>query len=347
MAAYNLHCRNTTINNGELPVLLNTASALETEEVGRPPSHEAAQRSWSNVVADRSPLPTARVNTDQRARARPEVVSEEEHYSLTKTSKGDSSESEVTSDGANVRDDNPNPWVTVQNRHSHSLDLNKKSKIKVTFLKPAGQDPVLKEAENQLTPQQQAQIRSRYAKLTPCCEASVESHGEGPSKSKGKAADPCNWGAAEIDPAELDLEAQKQSLLYYQSQKQSSADETDQGSKKRDRKKHAKKLRKEVRADECDSRTLMSDLMAQHVAHLIKGRSQQKVAAPVRKPELNPVTQVAAQSYLGQALKEAKKAGKRHHHGGYPSSSSSSSSSKPSSSSASSSSEMSSGSSTP
>ncbi|KAG5635146.1 hypothetical protein H0H81_012288 [Sphagnurus paluster] len=264
MAAYNLHRRNTTINNGELPVLLNAASALEAEEVGRPPSREAAQRSWSDVVADRSPSPTVRVNTDQRARVRLEVASEEEHYSLAKTSKGDSSESEITSIGADVHDDNPNPWVT---------------------------DPVLKEAENQLTLQQQAQIRSRYAKLTPRREASVESRGEGPSKSKGKAADPRNWGAAGIDPAELER-------LKSRSQKQNSADETDQGSKKRDCKKHAKKLRKEARADERDSRTPMSGLMAQHVAHLTKGRSQKKkVAVPVRKPELNPV----AQKYDGTA----------------------------------------------
>jgi hypothetical protein len=44
-------------------------------------------------------------------------------------------------------------------------------------------------------------------------------HEEGPSQPKGKGPDPLNWGGVNIDPGELNSEAQRRELEYFESQK--------------------------------------------------------------------------------------------------------------------------------
>jgi hypothetical protein len=62
------------------------------------------------------------------------------------------------------------------------------------------QDTVVAAAEKALTAAEKEDIARRYA--------SKNSRGEGPSTLMGKGVNPCNWGAARIDPLELDVEAQ-------------------------------------------------------------------------------------------------------------------------------------------
>jgi hypothetical protein len=80
------------------------------------------------------------------------------------------------------------------------------------------QDPVIAEAEQQLTVDERAQIQNQYRKVDPKegADSSSESDvskGEGPSKGKG--VDPRNWGAIDLAPDEFDIGTQEAALASY------------------------------------------------------------------------------------------------------------------------------------
>ncbi|THU80232.1 hypothetical protein K435DRAFT_972838 [Dendrothele bispora CBS 962.96] len=57
-------------------------------------------------------------------------------------------------------------------------------------------------------------------------ESSDDSHGEGPSKKKGKAIDPRNWGAANLDASDLDIEGQRNALNKFKTSRNNDSSET-------------------------------------------------------------------------------------------------------------------------
>ncbi|KAG2092938.1 uncharacterized protein F5147DRAFT_657550 [Suillus discolor] len=80
------------------------------------------------------------------------------------------------------------------------------------------QENLVRKAENKLTPAERERIRTRWnLPSRPASDGSEseESPGEGPSRSKGKAPDPRNWGHADIEEDDLDLEAQRAALDTY------------------------------------------------------------------------------------------------------------------------------------
>jgi hypothetical protein len=73
------------------------------------------------------------------------------------------------------------------------------------------QQTAVQAAEQGLTALERERIDRRYENLQVNPESESEPSGiEGPSKGKG--VDPKNWGALDLDPSELDLDAQKGAL---------------------------------------------------------------------------------------------------------------------------------------
>ncbi|KAG2340201.1 hypothetical protein BDR05DRAFT_859976, partial [Suillus weaverae] len=75
---------------------------------------------------------------------------------------------------------------------------------------------LVREAENCLTKEEkQCILERKHAKDNARTEEqTLMSREEGPSKGKG--ADPRNWGEADLEEAELDIEAQKEALLNWE-----------------------------------------------------------------------------------------------------------------------------------
>ncbi|KAG6905345.1 hypothetical protein DXG01_003326 [Tephrocybe rancida] len=221
---------------------------------------------------------------------------------------------------------------------SCSLDYNKK-KYKVNFFtqKPrTDADPVLDAAEKQLTLEQQVNIKNRYHNLNTHREPSVESCAEGTSRNKGKNVDPRNWGASGVDHADMSVEAQQANLEYYKAQKKEQNLKNNKDNNVPKNKEHTKQnkcaktkcshVEKLVNcADGRKSQTPMSSLAEQRLADITRKQDSKRVVPTARRAELNPVDQVTSKSYLGQALKGSRKAGRhRCHRDPSPSSSSSS-----------------------
>jgi len=147
-----------------------------------------------------------------------EVVSQNNTKNIVANYESHESDTSLLSDMSEL-DDNQNPWTTVVHRHSRSLDSltkNKKTVKKVKLVQnrvnslTAEQDTVVNEAEKQLTSVQKEQLSHRYKKVQKkmAPHDRSESQGEGPSNSKGKGADPCNWGGVQLSDTELDINAQ-------------------------------------------------------------------------------------------------------------------------------------------
>ncbi|KAN0081295.1 hypothetical protein V8E55_008919, partial [Tylopilus felleus] len=65
-------------------------------------------------------------------------------------------------------------------------------------------------AKKRLTEDERSRIRQR-GPVEATAQNNTDSdgtHGEGPSRGKGKGADPTNWGSLGLDNNELDIDAQ-------------------------------------------------------------------------------------------------------------------------------------------
>ncbi|KAG6824154.1 hypothetical protein H0H92_007833, partial [Tricholoma furcatifolium] len=152
-------------------------------------------------------------------------------------------------------------------------------------------------------------------------EALTKNKEEGTSKSKGKGADPANWGNAGIPDEEQNLEAQAAELGHYQKLKKRGEEQPitkdyDKPDKTKPNEPQYKKARLSNRNDtpasERRSNTpALSMLAERRLKDLTKGRYGRKTTTTARRAEINPVEQVASKSYLGQALKNSRKAGRR------------------------------------
>ncbi|KAG1793840.1 uncharacterized protein HD556DRAFT_1476184 [Suillus plorans] len=80
------------------------------------------------------------------------------------------------------------------------------------------QENLVREAENKLTPAEKERVWTRWnIPSRPSSDGSEpeESQVAGPSKDKGKVPDPRNWGNANLDEEDIDLEAQRAALASY------------------------------------------------------------------------------------------------------------------------------------
>ncbi|KAF5344698.1 hypothetical protein D9757_015061 [Collybiopsis confluens] len=257
-------------------------------------------------------------------------------------------------------DQNPNQWIRVGHRRprARSLDSsaitrttngNKYKLISAKFeqaKKPAlttEQGAAVRAAENLLSNRQRELIKQRMSLVNKTPQTGVgsesdeSSHGEGPSnRSKGKHVDPRNWGAANLDNNELDVDAQQKAFENFQARKR--ARDTAQSSdpdaesvtfvpKKKNKKKGTKK-RASKRAKRAASEAL-TDQMGHHIRDIVEERPRKpkefnnrptgKIQHVTRPSELIPPT-----NHLRKLLTPAKnKKGVRR--GNDPSDSSSSS----------------------
>jgi hypothetical protein len=105
------------------------------------------------------------------------------------------------------------------------------------------------------------------------CEMSVESHREGPSQSKEKNWDPREWGNIHLDENEIDTAVQQAAYESYKEQ-----DQYDRNKEK-------------------------------HRRHHKFNKNQNPLQCRSRPPELQPVAQIAPNSFLGVAFKNLKRWG--------------------------------------
>ncbi|KAJ6530119.1 hypothetical protein B0H19DRAFT_1273788 [Mycena capillaripes] len=139
-------------------------------------------------------------------------------------------------------DENPNPWQTVMHKNRRRASLEsltqlRKAGKKIDFLPRrspqvvAVQDPAIEAAEQRLTNAEKEMIHKRTLLKVESADTSesVKSvseprtyspaipSGEGTSHQKGKGIDPRNWGGAQLEPEELDAEAQREQLHLWKS----------------------------------------------------------------------------------------------------------------------------------
>ena len=314
---------------------------------------EGVTRSYSDVVASRPSSPVSTTVEEApsglaEALARParveeivnkaEVVSKHNTNNIVQTD-SENHESDTSSlSEVSEADENKNLWTTVVHRCSRSLDSLKKNtkttkKVKVVQNRvnelTTEQDTVVNQAEEQLTIAQKEQLSCRYEKVQSYAmpRERSESRGEGPSTSKGKGADPCNWGNAQLSDSDLDVDAQRVALESFTKNhdkdliKPISPHEEDP---KKTRVSHQGK-RKPSKAPSGLTFGHASERPALNVDN--KQRARLEKATRTNKP----INQIAPKSYLGHALDNIDKPRKSPCYHGYKYSSCGSSSSSSSS----------------
>ena len=122
-------------------------------------------------------------------------------------------EHDTSSDLSNwsKRQDNA-PWITVECRCARSLSsLERAQKDRERFLTlklNCEQKQTIHAATNTLTTKERQRILRHHEKMVAHRDSSLSSRGEGPSRLKGKAIDPREWGNMNISQESLDLGAQ-------------------------------------------------------------------------------------------------------------------------------------------
>ena len=157
------------------------------------------------------------------------------------------------------------------------------------------------------------------------------SHGEGTSKSKGKAVDPHNWGAANLSEEEMDLENQQKELDRYAAKRvqekdsthhETSSEEAEPLLEKKSRKKESTHRKKRLNAPKKEQKTKGlrnksvdrlrgSTQPAEALIGRAMGFSTHKDSRRRRNDEsrrlsknIAPSSQIEPGSYLGRALRD-------------------------------------------
>ncbi|KAG6808267.1 hypothetical protein H0H92_004680 [Tricholoma furcatifolium] len=295
MTTYNLHHQNNTQGDPS-PDTIGIAA-----ELGRQLSSPEFSRSWSDVVANRSPSPP------QGQEMYPDVQA-----SAGMAIERNVSESDKASRKSSEEEENPNPWVKVTRRRSKSLEYPRRNKTIFTQKPQVEFDPVIDAAERQLTNEQRLNIQKQYGQVAR--KPSAETRGEGASKTKGKGANSTNWGNAGIPNREQNIDVQAAELRHYQLLKEQAQKKTyNQKNNEVTKEPRAKKARRDKPVSErCSQTPALSTLAEQRLQDIAKQRYDQRaIKTTARKAEINPVEQVASKSYLGQAPKNSCKAEKR------------------------------------
>lgn len=126
-------------------------------------------------------------------------------------------EHDTSSDLSNwsKRQDNA-PWIIIECRCARSLSsLERAQKDRERFLTlklNREQKQTIHAATNTLTTKERQRILRHHEKMVAHRDSSLSSRGEGPSRLKGKAIDPREWGNTNISQESLDLGAQTAAL---------------------------------------------------------------------------------------------------------------------------------------
>ncbi|KIK43568.1 hypothetical protein CY34DRAFT_81548, partial [Suillus luteus UH-Slu-Lm8-n1] len=121
----------------------------------------------------------------------------------------DLSSSEET-DGAG--DDQSREWTNVKRTRGRKIPSREDSESRATSELSQEQDNLVRLAERKLTNDDRKKIKARERTLNLSRGSSTLSREEGPSRDKGKAPDPANWGNLELEDGEADLDAQRAAL---------------------------------------------------------------------------------------------------------------------------------------
>ncbi|KAG1792611.1 uncharacterized protein HD556DRAFT_1239104, partial [Suillus plorans] len=99
------------------------------------------------------------------------------------------------------------PWKTVERSH-------RRSKKASAVGKKLSKVDLVREAEKLLTTEEKRRIleRKQVEMNADSREQTMSSREEGPSQPKGKSVDPWNWGNANLEESEIDIEAQREAL---------------------------------------------------------------------------------------------------------------------------------------
>ena len=326
--------KSTATTGGESPVPspkktnLGDRSLSDSEVYTR--VTDADRRTYRDVVHTSVTAANQREVRDNSAsrgmRAQPEPPVSKEGSKLSSLESSDEDE------------DAERPWTVVskgRKNKSKNRPVNS-TPVPSTGHKELTPDPVIAEAEQQLTTDEKRRIQNRYKRVNekPEVESASESEpsskGEGPSKGKG--VDPGNWGAANLAPEEMDLGVQEAAFASYKVVKELlnkdnttkeqdvpevvSDEKRTKRKAKHDKKNHAQK--EHVRSEDSEGNeesvrknkdrvssklTPMSETVAGRVADMVKEKMGRKAAL---NPTNKPVNQITINSYLGRALEEVR-----------------------------------------
>ncbi|RDB15248.1 hypothetical protein Hypma_004761 [Hypsizygus marmoreus] len=187
----------------ELLADVSRASALSDSEGVQPVSDVNRARSYSAVVA--SSIPSNPVLTEAPQGSAPTLGDTIAAWNAQKLRDAErlAEDAQRNAQASQSDDDEGGPWTPVKSRRAR----NQKRREQPTLSR--SQRATVQEAEESLSEAQQDLLRKREQATRNNVRANERptSRGEGPSK--GKNADPRNWGAAGIPADELDLEAQQ------------------------------------------------------------------------------------------------------------------------------------------
>jgi hypothetical protein len=189
-------------------------------------------------------------------------------------------------DSSDESEDEDPRWTNVKRKRAQSLDSAKKNLInkKIIYLNPSTlsteQGKAVEAATNLLTQGQKDQLQRRQNK-TQHNENNAE---PGPSRKKGKAVDPREWGNAGIDPEEMDINIQEAMLNDY----------------KKGRKKAEKNTKRHKKAE--DSSDESEDEEIFQMPPVSRQKSIASANLEVRRAGSKPAAQIVPDSSLGVAL---------------------------------------------
>ncbi|KAF8225605.1 hypothetical protein L208DRAFT_1408263 [Tricholoma matsutake] len=118
----------------------------------------------------------------------------------------------MTENSPDEETNNNEPWTLVESKHAqrrHHSDTGTTEFSRGNSL-TSEQEIAVKNAEQNLTTEDQERIDCHYEKVHFNSDGDESSRGEGPSKGKG--VDPDNWGALKFESAKLDVNAQREAM---------------------------------------------------------------------------------------------------------------------------------------
>jgi hypothetical protein len=297
---YNLRNRTETgtATQSRIPTRLTTTLNHDssTHTLGTAPAASSNPALYSDVVAQRPPSPLGRKENEASV-ARSIVDSHSNNEMAIGDSPSQKAVNTASSESESTRiQEQEAPWTTVKRRRAQSLsslgrtpEVSQKVRLQKKKL-TVEQMRTVQQAEQGMTSRERDIVQRRQEKVPVGRESSLSSRGEGPSKpSKGKGIDPREWGNANISQDSLDIGAQAAALESIAQHK------------------HKKRVRKGRRE-------------RHHHATYSRERRSHSIRLPA---ESRPVTQIAADSYLGAAFRKIGRPAKqlRYPGGGSPSSS--------------------------
>ena len=201
------------------PALVSSSLPQPTRRKTAMPSHELenAETSISRPPSpQREEMPSRALENAEITISRPPLQQREK---VVPTPDENRASTDVEDSEDESEDDDPR-WATVKRGRAHSLDSARKNlrNKKFIYLKSktlsTEQEKIVEAAASLMTQEQKDQVQRRQDKVTTRQENNLPE--PGPSRSKGKAVDPREWGNAGIEPEELDINVQEAMIKAYE-----------------------------------------------------------------------------------------------------------------------------------